>query len=73
MAIGTEEELPFNTFFGDGEEIRRETIDEIGMAYENATVTFPWKKGDVLMLDNMLFSHGRRPFKGDRSVVVSMF
>ena len=28
--------------------------------------------GDVLMLDNMLAAHGRRPFKGRRKILVAM-
>jgi hypothetical protein len=66
------EELPFNTYYGDGTEITREEIDEIRMAYDKATVKFPWIKGDVLFLDNMLMGHGRSPYKGDRKIIVSM-
>ncbi len=67
------EELPFNTSFGDGAPITQEEIEEIRMAYQNATVLFTWEKGDVLFLDNMLMAHGRSPYKGDRQIIVSMF
>jgi alpha-ketoglutarate-dependent taurine dioxygenase len=33
---------------------------------------FPWRTGDVLMLDNMLTAHARDPFEGPRKVVVAM-
>ncbi|MES1224146.1 MAG: TauD/TfdA family dioxygenase [Bacteroidota bacterium] len=69
----SDDDLPFNTYFGDGSEISREEIEEIRLAYKKATVLFPWEKGDVLFLDNMLFSHGRSPYKGDREILVSMF
>jgi len=36
------------------------------------TVTFSWQRGDVLVLDHMLTAHGRRPFTGDRRVLVAM-
>jgi alpha-ketoglutarate-dependent taurine dioxygenase len=35
-------------------------------------VTFTWGKGDVLLCDNQRTAHGRRPFKGDRLVMVAM-
>ena len=31
----------------------------------------PWEAGDVMLVDNMLMSHGRRSFEGDRKVIVS--
>jgi len=31
-----------------------------------------WKPGDILILDNMRFAHGRLPFKGARRLHVSM-
>lgn len=64
--------LPNNTFFGDGARITQEEIGEILHAYQKATIEFTWQKGDVLLLDNMLISHGRNPFKGNRNIIVSM-
>jgi alpha-ketoglutarate-dependent taurine dioxygenase len=71
--FNSDDELPFNTFFGDGSEIAKEEIEEIRMAYERSSVTFPWEKGDVLFMDNMLMAHGRSPYTGDREIIVSMF
>ncbi|MDA2921410.1 TauD/TfdA family dioxygenase, partial [Desulfobacterota bacterium AH_259_B03_O07] len=31
-----------------------------------------WQKGDVMVLDNYLVAHGRRPFKGPRKILVAM-
>lgn len=72
-AFGSDDELPFNTYFGDGSPITKQQIEEIKTAYDKATVVFPWQAGDVLFMDNMLMSHGRKPYKGDRKVIVSMF
>ncbi len=69
----SDDELPFQTYFGDGTKITREEIEEIRLAYEKSTTVFPWLQGDVLFLDNMLMAHGRRPYKGDRKIIVSMF
>jgi alpha-ketoglutarate-dependent taurine dioxygenase len=67
-----EKDLPNNTYYGDGASIGREVIDELRKAYDSATVAFKWEPGDVLMLDNMLVAHGRKPFSGKRKVVVAM-
>ncbi|HTI07453.1 MAG TPA: TauD/TfdA family dioxygenase [Puia sp.] len=71
-AFGSDADLPFNTCFGDGSEITKEEIGEIRSAYQKASVIFPWEKGDVLFMDNMLMAHGRNPYKGDRKIIVSM-
>lgn len=39
---------------------------------EAEEVAFPWQPGDVLVVDNMLVSHGRRPFSGERRILVAM-
>jgi alpha-ketoglutarate-dependent taurine dioxygenase len=67
-----EKDLPNNTYYGDGKSISREVIDELRKAYDSATVAFKWEPGDVLMLDNMLVAHGRKPFSGKRKIVVAM-
>jgi len=64
--------LVYNTLYGDGTVIPDDVIELINEAYEKATIAFLWKKGDLLLMDNMLISHGRSPFKGERRVVVSM-
>jgi alpha-ketoglutarate-dependent taurine dioxygenase len=67
-----EEDLPHNTYYGDGSPIEPSVLDEIRHAYYQETVTFPWQAGDILLLDNMLVAHGRKPFLGSRKVVVGM-
>ncbi|WP_224360462.1 TauD/TfdA family dioxygenase [Hyalangium versicolor] len=72
FASVSQHELPFNTFFGDGSEIPEEMIREISEVHDAVGVTFPWKQGDVLYIDNMLTAHSRNPFQGDRTILVSM-
>lgn len=72
LSILGQDNLPFDTCFGDGSEISRAEVEEIGQAYQNALIVFPWEKGDVLFLDNMLMAHGRMPFKGERQILVSL-
>jgi len=71
--LASDEELPFQTYFGDGSEIPEEMIQEIREAYRQASFAFPWTRGDVLYMDNMLMAHGRRPYKGNRQILVSLF
>lgn len=72
LAEFSEEELPHNTYYGDGSPIEPDVLDEIRTAYQQEAVIFPWQVGDILMLDNMLTAHGRQPFLGRRKVVVGM-
>lgn len=72
LASIDEDELPRNAYFGDGTTIETAVLDEIRAAYEQELVVFPWREGDVLLLDNMLTAHGRRPFAGERRVLVGM-
>lgn len=66
------DQLPNNTFYGDGSAISEEEIQELIQAFGKSTIEFQWRKGDVLLLDNLLMAHGRNPFEGDRSIIVSM-
>jgi alpha-ketoglutarate-dependent taurine dioxygenase len=66
------EDLPYNTYYGDGSPIEETVIEEIRAAYRDETIVFPWKQGDLLLLDNMLAAHGRRPFAGPRKILVAM-
>jgi alpha-ketoglutarate-dependent taurine dioxygenase len=67
-----EEDLPRNVYFADGSVIEPEMISEILRVYEQEAVVFRWRAGDVLLIDNMLTAHGRKPFGGKRRVVVGM-
>ncbi|MBR8840562.1 MAG: TauD/TfdA family dioxygenase [Stigonema ocellatum SAG 48.90 = DSM 106950] len=67
-----EEDLPRNVYYGDGSKIESSIIEEINEIYQQSAVTFSWQEGDILMLDNMLTAHGRKPFVGQRKVLVGM-
>lgn len=67
-----EENLPYNTYYGDGSPIEDSVINEIRSAYQQETVVFPWHQGDILMLDNMLVAHGRNPYEGARKILTAM-
>ncbi len=68
----TESEMPTYVTFGDGTPIPDPVIDEVRNAYTQATQRFEWEQGDLLILDNILYAHGRDAFSGTRKVLVTM-
>ncbi len=66
------EDLPYHTYFGDGSPIPDRFANHIRDAYQAEKRFFRWRKGDLLMLDNVLTAHGRHPYEGARKVLVSM-
>ena len=59
-------------FFGDGSAIDDSIMEEVRETYNRAKVSFEWEQGDILLLDNILSSHGREPFEGSRDILVAM-
>ncbi|KAK1299729.1 hypothetical protein QJS10_CPB13g00858 [Acorus calamus] len=62
-----------NTSFGDGSDIPREAMDAYKGILEENCVDLKWKKGDVLLVDNLSVQHARRPGKPPRAIYVPMF
>jgi len=67
-----EHDLPRQAYYGDGSAIEWEALDEIRRIYHEQAILFPWQKGDILLLDNMLTAHGRSAFSGSRQILVGM-
>jgi alpha-ketoglutarate-dependent taurine dioxygenase len=72
LAEFKEEDLPTNTYYGDGTPIEPEVLDQLRGAYLAEKTVFPWEKGDVLVLDNMSVAHGRESYLGKRKVLAGM-
>ncbi len=72
LSLFGEENLPRHVYYGDGSSIENSVVEEILATCREAEVSFPWQQGDVLMLDNILTSHGRNPYAGSRKIVVAM-
>ncbi|MFL6120016.1 TauD/TfdA family dioxygenase [Actinophytocola sp.] len=64
--------MPFQTRYGDGSVIAEEEIAVINDVYRTARRREAWQRGDLLLVDNILASHGREPYRGDRRIVVAM-
>ena len=67
-----ESELPRNSYYGDGSAIEASILAEIREIYQQESIIFTWEEGDILLMDNILAAHGRKPFTGSRKVVVGM-
>ncbi|MGX1756544.1 TauD/TfdA family dioxygenase [Streptomyces lydicus] len=66
------EDLPQSVTFADGTPIPDEYVIQIRDRGLDAAVNCDWRTGDLMLIDNMLVSHGRRPFTGTRRVLVAM-
>ena len=71
-AMYKDEDLPRNATYGDGSAIEESVLEEIRETFDREVVGVAWRKGDVLILDNMLVSHGRSPYKGKRKILTAM-
>ncbi|WP_328562800.1 TauD/TfdA family dioxygenase [Streptomyces coelicoflavus] len=67
-----EEELPQSVRFADGSPIPDEYVIEVRDKGLEAAVDVDWRTGDLMLIDNVLVGHGRRPFTGPRRVLVAM-
>ncbi|QBR71363.1 taurine catabolism dioxygenase TauD [Beijerinckiaceae bacterium] len=67
-----EDDLPTQTYYGDGTPIEAETLEHLRGIYRETLRAFAWQTNDVLLLDNILTVHGRAPFSGVRKILVAM-
>lgn len=72
IALLGPENLPRNAYFGDGTPIDAAYLSQIRAVYETTKFSFQWQSNDLLLLDNMLYTHGREEFDGSRQVLVGM-
>lgn len=72
LSIFGEKKIPRNVYYGDGEPIEEEVVQQIRNIFKQESFSFPWQEGDILLLDNILMAHGREPFVGDRKIIVAM-
>ena len=66
-------------FFQEGDKDGEEIVYLDGAAIAAAVrvmdevcVAFPWRAGDILLLDNRTVMHARRPFEGPRRILASL-
>lgn len=68
----TEEDFPLNAYHGDGSPLDAGALEHVREVMAAEMSLFPWRAGDVLVLDNVLTAHGRMPFDGPRRVLLAM-
>lgn len=72
LSMFSEQDLPRNAYYGDGSQIESETLAVVRAAFSDNKFSFAWRETDVLWIDNMLCTHGRNTYKGERKVLVVM-
>lgn len=58
--------------FGDGQPLPLDVIYDCLKIMEEESVAIPWRKGDVMLLDNWSVLHSRRPSHTPRRVLASL-
>jgi alpha-ketoglutarate-dependent taurine dioxygenase len=66
------DELPQSVTFADGSPIPDSYVLQVRDRGLDAAVDVAWQPGDLLLIDNVLVAHGRRPFTGSRRILVAM-
>lgn len=71
LSICEIEDLPHNTYYGDGTPIEDAVIKHLQQAYVAETVVWKWQKGDLIIVDNLLTSHARKTYEGERRIMLA--
>jgi alpha-ketoglutarate-dependent taurine dioxygenase len=72
LAVLEPGDLPRSVGFGDGAAIPDDVVAELLRLTVRTAARFTWRRGDVLMLDNLSTAHARSPFDGDRQILVAV-
>jgi alpha-ketoglutarate-dependent taurine dioxygenase len=72
LSMFEQRDLPRSVCYGDGSPIEDEVMAGLDKLYWETAVAFPWQNGDLVLVDNMLVAHARKPYAGLRKIVVAM-
>jgi alpha-ketoglutarate-dependent taurine dioxygenase len=57
---------------GDGSVVSDQDVRFVNDAYLAEAIPLDWKRGDVLIMDNVYCAHGREPFEGERRLLAAL-
>jgi alpha-ketoglutarate-dependent taurine dioxygenase len=63
---------PYHVTYGDGSAINEADYRAVADGLSKVVVSFPWRRGDVMVIDNIYTAHGRNPYTGHRDVQVAL-
>jgi len=63
-------DLSMHITFGDDSPIPDAYVEHLQDVIWKNMIIYPWKKGDIICLDNFSTSHGRLPYYGPREIMV---
>src|ERR1019366_9266077 len=66
------DELPRNCTYGDGSPIADDTVAALIGVSRKLEFRVDWQVGDLALLNNARVAHGRRPYRGDRNIIVAL-
>jgi alpha-ketoglutarate-dependent taurine dioxygenase len=75
LAAGTDDyyvETGLRARLTDGSPFPADVLAEVGEVAAGTAIDVAWRPGDILVINNTRVMHGRRPFRGDRRVLVRM-
>ena len=70
--VRASQKRPSGTFLGSGEPLSGDEVASFERYIEAHTRAWPWRNGDVMILDNLEMSHGRNPCERSHEVQVAM-
>jgi hypothetical protein len=70
---GIDKKYHLPTTYGDGTSIPVEFQERLLDISDGIGFLVPWQAGDVALIDNYTVQHARTPWKGDRSLLVSLW
>jgi hypothetical protein len=63
---------PYHVTYGAGSPIADADYRAVADGLSDVVVSFPWRSGDVMIVDNIYTAHGRNPYTGHRDVQVAL-
>lgn len=69
---GSEDGFRLNVSYGDGSPIETDALEHVRDVIRAETIPHRWRRGDILVIDNLIAAHGRMPFSGARNIALAM-